>query len=250
MERLVGQHREVANAFQMADRRVNVDRLYWIAAGHLQDVVRLSELEEVAVVLLIARAAAAIGVGAVWRRAHLGENDVVAAKSQIVRRIARVNGELGGCMGDQFEDHVRVEADAQLAFPHIRAMRLHDDARLVMENVHADLPQEPEAMPDGSTPVRPPRRNWSAGCDACIAGTPAARTRQRRWRAFPRARRGGRDPQRVRRSPKLPTSKLPHRRQMATSEQWTRRSRFFSGPATFRTKEATSAIRRGFDEAA
>ena len=86
--------------------------------------------------------------------------------------------------------------------------------------------------------------------DSSAAGTAAARRRPRRRRVFPPGRRGARVPQRVRRSPKLPTSKLPHRRQMATSEQWTRRSQFFSSPATFRTKEATSAIHRGFDEAA
>ena len=83
--------REIADAFEVAHRRVDVDRLDRIAAGRVEDVVHLRELQEIAEVLLVAGPAATVEVGAVRRRRHLREDQIVAAEAHIVRRVARVD---------------------------------------------------------------------------------------------------------------------------------------------------------------
>ena len=107
---------------------MNVDRLYRIAAGALQDVVHLRQAQEVAVVGLIAWPPAAIEVGAIGCRSHHRQDNVIAAEAQIVRRIAGMEREFRRAVRDELEDHVAVEAHPFATFADVGAMRLHDVA--------------------------------------------------------------------------------------------------------------------------
>ena len=125
----------------MAHRRMDVDRLDRIAAGRHQYVVHLRKLEEVAEIRLVAGPAAVVEVGAVRRRRHLREDQIVAAEAHIVRRVARMQRELARAVLDQLEDHVGVEAHALGAFAHVGAVLLHDAPGIVVQHVDADLLQ-------------------------------------------------------------------------------------------------------------
>jgi hypothetical protein len=103
--------------------------------------VHLRKLEEVAVVLLVAGAAAAVDVGTIGRRRHHRDDQIVAAEADIVRRIAGMDGEFRRAVRNQLEDHVAVEAHPLAAFADIRAMRLHDAPCLVVQHVDADFPE-------------------------------------------------------------------------------------------------------------
>ena len=79
----------------MAHRRMDVDRLDRIAAGRHQYVVHLRKFQEIAEIDLVAGAAAIVEVGAVGRRRHLREDQVVAAEAHIVRGVSRMQREFG-----------------------------------------------------------------------------------------------------------------------------------------------------------
>ena len=120
---------------------MDVDRLDRIAAGRVQDVVHLREPQEIAKILLVAGAPAAVEVGAIGRRRHLRDDQIVAAEADIVRRVARMDREFRRRVRDQLEDHVGVEAHPLAALADIGAVILHDLAGAVMQHVDADLLQ-------------------------------------------------------------------------------------------------------------
>ncbi len=144
MEHLVGQDGEVAHAFQVPDGGVDVDRLDRIAAGAVDDVVHLGEPQEIAVVVLIARSPAPVDIRCVWSRGHHRDDEIVAAEDDIVVRVASVQRELRRRVADQLQDHVRVEAHAFGALQHVGPVCLHDGAGFLMQNLDADLLQDPK----------------------------------------------------------------------------------------------------------
>ena len=112
LERLVGQHGQVANTFQMPDRRMDVDRLDRIAAGAVHDIVHLRELEEIAVVLLVARAAAIVGIRAVRRRPHLEMIRLLPPNRTLCPGFRACSVNSDGQCAIRFEDQVVVEMHA------------------------------------------------------------------------------------------------------------------------------------------
>ncbi len=98
-----------------------------------------AELHQVAEILLTAGPAAAIGVGAVRRRRHLRERDPVGAEAHVMRRVARMQRELGRGVRDQRRDQPAIEAHPRRALRHLRAGRSRQRARLGVEEIHADL---------------------------------------------------------------------------------------------------------------
>ena len=128
----------------MADRGVDVDRLHRIAAGAVDDVVHLRQLDEIAEVRLVSGTAAAVDIGAVGGRRDLGKEHRVAAELEIVRGVAGMHREARRRMADKFEDHVRVEAHALGVCANVGSMLLHDPPCLVMQHVDTDLLQHAE----------------------------------------------------------------------------------------------------------
>ncbi len=123
----------------MADRGVDVDRLDRIAAPDMDGVEHLAELDEVAVVGVVAAAPPAVAVGRVGRARHRAEGDVVAADLDVARRVAAMQGELRRRLAELALDEPAVEADALRVGVDIGARRLQQVARPVMEHVDADL---------------------------------------------------------------------------------------------------------------
>ena len=57
MNRFVGESQKIVSSFNVANRRVKIDRLNWVAAVEVNDVENLGQLEKVLKVLAIARVA-------------------------------------------------------------------------------------------------------------------------------------------------------------------------------------------------
>jgi hypothetical protein len=123
---------------------MDIGRLDRIAPGHVNDRVHLRQLHQIAEVRPVAGPSAAIEIGAVGRRCHLPEENVVAAEADIVRRIACVERELRWAVSDKFQDHVAVEAHAFASLAHIGTMFLHDAPCVFMQHVETDFLQHPE----------------------------------------------------------------------------------------------------------
>ena len=90
MERLVGELGDGREAIEVADGGVHVGRLDGVAAGHVDDVVALGQLDEVFEVTPVAGAAAVVVIGSVGCAGDLGEDHMIAAEDQIVGGIAGV----------------------------------------------------------------------------------------------------------------------------------------------------------------
>ena len=85
--RLVGQGQEVVDGVQVADRRVEVDRLDRVAGEEVDDVEHLEQADEVLVVGPVADPPPAVGGEDVGRAGYGAEGDVVAADDQVVLRV-------------------------------------------------------------------------------------------------------------------------------------------------------------------
>ena len=91
---LVGQRQLLVEAVEVADRGVDVDRLDRVAAGEVDAVEVLRQPDEVAEVLDVADAAAAVEVHGVRRRGDVAEEHVPAADGHPARGVARGHVEL------------------------------------------------------------------------------------------------------------------------------------------------------------
>ena len=74
----------------MADGRVHINRLHGISARGVDDVMDLRQLDEIAEIFLVAAATPLVHAGDIRGRAHLCKDDIVAAKADVVFRIAGV----------------------------------------------------------------------------------------------------------------------------------------------------------------
>jgi hypothetical protein len=139
VEDLVGQGDECLGRVQMARRRRQVHGLDRIAAHEMDDVEGLRQADQVAVILEVAVAPAALQVGDVGRAADGGEGDVVGADGQVARRVARVQGEAGRGITQRRLDQAAVEAHSLGARFDAGARLFEDVARFGVQEVHADL---------------------------------------------------------------------------------------------------------------
>ena len=96
---------------EMADRRMDIDRLDRIAAHEVDDVERLAQPDEIVEVLLVADPPAAIEVGDVGWRRDRPERHPVAADAQVVGGVPGVERELRRRGPDALEHEVPIEAD-------------------------------------------------------------------------------------------------------------------------------------------
>ena len=136
---LVRQRQHVEQSVEMADRGVDVDRLDRVAGPEMDDVEGLSEADEVLVVAMIPRPAAAGAVGRIGRAPHRAEGDVAAADGEAAGGIARMQGEFSRREPDLRLDQRGRKAHALRGRIDIGAGVLQHRTRPVVQEVHADL---------------------------------------------------------------------------------------------------------------
>ena len=121
---------------------MDVDRLDRIAAGEMDAVEILRQLQEVAEALPVARPPAAVEVHRVrWAR-HVDEEHLVAAHRHGVRRVARRDGEGGGGFRDLLHHERAIHAHALFGHFDVAAGLLEDVERLLVQEEDADLLQD------------------------------------------------------------------------------------------------------------
>ena len=227
---LVGEVQLVVEAVEVAHRGVNIQRLHRVAAGEVDAVEVLGELEEVPVALAVADAPAAVEVRAVGRARHVAEDDVPPADGDPPLRVAGGDGELGRRELHLLHHELAVHAHVGAVRARLAPGGGENRASLLVQELDADLFQDPhravvhgvdllfgERLGGGirvdgdlpgklrdrgprtaavrtvpSHPPAPPPR----GSRTCFGGHPAhlrtrRRRRRRRWCASPGPRRPG-----------------------------------------------------------
>ncbi len=127
---------------EMAGRRRQIRRLHRIAAGELDDVEGLHQLQQVAVVVEVAGAPPAIEIGDVRRRGDRAEIDVVVAEGQVVLRIARMERELPGRLGDMLQHEFARQADAGAISLNLGPCCFRISSRFVIQELDAEFFQD------------------------------------------------------------------------------------------------------------
>ncbi len=144
MDGLIGQRQHVEKRVEMADGRVDVDRLDRIAAPEMNKIERLPEPKEVPIVALVARPSPAGAIEGVGGARDGTEGDVTAADGQIARGVARVQGELLRREPDPGLDDGRIEANPLRGGIDIGPGVLQHGARAIVQEVDPDLLQDRE----------------------------------------------------------------------------------------------------------
>lgn len=139
VKHLVGQLHHVRQTIEVAHGGMDIDGLDRITAGRVDHVVGLGELDQLAVVFLIAGATAAVAVGDERRACDLGEDQIVAADLDVAYRVAGMQREAGRGRRDHLGDQAAVEAHAVGAGADIGAGCLHQAAGFRQDDIHSDL---------------------------------------------------------------------------------------------------------------
>ena len=184
VDRLVGQREQVEQRLEMTNGGVNVDRLDRVAAPEMDRIETLPEADEVLIVALVAGPASARAVEGIGRARHRAERDVTPADRELARRVARMQDEFLGRKANARFDEGRIETHAPRGRIDVGAGLPEDRARLVVQEVDADLLQDRKRGLMDRIRARPERRGRAAR-KAIAAGRPAAKRRNRR-RARPR----------------------------------------------------------------
>ena len=128
----------------MAHRRVQVDRFDRVPGGEVHAVEHLAQAEQVAEVVAGALEALAVEPPDVRRAGDAPEGDVIAADRQGVRRVAGVQAERRRTGGDRLDHHRRIEADPRRVVGHVGTGGAQELAGVWIEEVHADLGEDPQ----------------------------------------------------------------------------------------------------------
>ena len=144
MDRFVGEGQQVPERVEVADRGMDVDGLDGVTGEEMDRVEHLAEPDQVLEVRSIADPAAPIEVVDVGCRRDRTKGRPGTADLEVVRRVGRVELELGRCGSDPLLDHCRVEPDALAIGAHVRTGGLEDVACAVVEEVHPDLGKDPQ----------------------------------------------------------------------------------------------------------
>ena len=140
---LVGQGELVVEAVEMAHRGVDVHRLHRIAAGHVDAVEVLGELEKIPVALTIPDPPPAVEVRAVRRARHVDEDHVAPADGDCPLGVSRGDGELRGREPHLLHHEPAVHAHVGAARVRLAARRLQDVAGLLVQELDPDLLEHP-----------------------------------------------------------------------------------------------------------
>ena len=144
VDRLVGQGQHVEQRVEMADGGVNVDRLDRIAAPEMDRIEALAEADEVLEVAFVSLPPPARAVERIGRARHRSERDVSPADHEIAGRVARVQREFLRRQPDVGFDQRRIEPNPPRGRIDVGAGVAQHRARLVMQEVDADLLQDRE----------------------------------------------------------------------------------------------------------
>ena len=139
MDRLVGQRQRVVRGIEMADRRVDVDRLDRVAGDEVDDLEHLGKADEVLVVGPVAHPAAALQVGDVRGTRDGAEGHPVAADQQVPRRVPGMERERRRRGRDDRRDHRPIEPNALAAGLDACAGGGQQRPGIGVQEVHADL---------------------------------------------------------------------------------------------------------------
>ena len=141
---LVGQGQEGIVAIQMPGLRRQIHRFDRIAAKQMDDVRGLAHTDEILEIGIVAVPAAAFEITAEGGAGNAREVEVVAAKDKIPLGAPAMEGEFRRSLGNIFEHHVRLEADALGAFCDIGTMLLQNVACGRVQEINADVAQDTE----------------------------------------------------------------------------------------------------------
>ena len=111
MNWLVSHGQHVVRAFQVTDRGVQINRLYWVARSEVHDIEALRELQKVLEVLAVTGMASSVELHEVWRASNRAEGHPVATNVQGVIRVARVQFEFARACFDGLNNKVWVKAN-------------------------------------------------------------------------------------------------------------------------------------------
>ena len=127
---------------EMADVRRNVLRFNkW--ADHVDDVEGLRDAAEVIERFERAGITALFDIGEIGRAASRADADIVASDHHLTACATAKERDLRGCLPDDFHERVGIKAnDLSVLFGH--ASRDVERARLIIENLDADIPQHLE----------------------------------------------------------------------------------------------------------
>ena len=127
----------------MAHRRVQIDRLHRIPAGHVDAVEVLGELEQIPVALAIADPPPAVEVRAVRRARHVDEDHVAPADGDCPLGVSRGDGEMRGREPHLLHHEPAVHAHVGAARVRLAARRLQDLAGLLVQELDPDPLEHP-----------------------------------------------------------------------------------------------------------
>jgi len=139
VDRLVGQRQRVVRGIEMADGRVDVDRLDRVTGDEVDDLEHLGEADEVLVVGPVAHPPAALQVGDVRGTRDGAEGDPVAADPQVPRRVPGMERERRRRSRDDRQDHRPIEPYALAADLDACAGGGQQRPGIGVQEVHADL---------------------------------------------------------------------------------------------------------------
>ena len=120
---------------------MNINRLYGIPTCDVQDVVHLCQFQEVAVVLLVARPAAQVGVRTIRCTCHHVENNIVSTHGDIVLSVSGMQREFRRHSCNGLYDQIGVKTHTCLTFPDIGSCLFHNIAGALMQHVQTCLRQ-------------------------------------------------------------------------------------------------------------
>ena len=143
MRHLVRQRQLVEQAVEMADRRVDIDRLHRVSAGEMDAVEILRQLHQIAVVGPVAGPPPALDVGTVRRRRDVTEHHVPSADGDLAVGIARRQREFGRRLADHLHD--QIAAHAHILAVDDAARVAQDSDRIGMQELDADFLQHPHS---------------------------------------------------------------------------------------------------------
>src|SRR5271163_3522008 len=141
VNRLVRQRQHLEQGVEMSNRGVNVDRFDGIAAPDMNGIESLPEPQEILIVAMIPRTAAAVTIERVRRAGHRAESHVFIADDYVSLRVARVQREALRRETDLRFDERGIEAHAVRPGIDVRAGLAEDRPGLVVEDIDADFLQ-------------------------------------------------------------------------------------------------------------
>ena len=139
MDRLVHERQRVVGGVEVAHAVMDVDGFDRVAGEEVDAVERLSEPQQVLIVLAIADPSPTVEVRDVGRRADRAERHPGATEPKVALRVSGVERELGRDGPDDLLDHRRVEPDTLAAGLDLGAGALQVLARVRIEEVHPRL---------------------------------------------------------------------------------------------------------------